>query len=67
MKCSFCGKDAERGTGKLFVRKSGRVLYFCSMKCEKNAVKLERLPRKVKWTEAFRKRKQKKEEGGESD
>ena len=62
MKCSFCGREAEKGTGKLFIRKTGKLLYFCTMKCEKNAIKLERLPRKVKWTEAHRKVKQKKEE-----
>ena len=50
MKCSFCGKDIERGTGTLFVRKTGKVLPFCSMKCEKNVLKLERKPRKLKWT-----------------
>lgn len=49
MKCSFCGKDIEKGTGKMYVKKDGAVLYFCSGKCEKNMVNLGRKSRKVKW------------------
>ena len=48
--CSFCGKTIEQGTGKMFVKKDGTVFYFCSSKCEKNALKLKRVPRKVRWT-----------------
>ena len=48
-KCSFCKTDIERGTGKIFVTKEGKVLNFCSRKCEKNMLKLKRLPRKLKW------------------
>ncbi len=47
--CSFCGNNIEPGTGKMFVKKDGTVLYFCSSKCEKNSLKLKRLPRKVRW------------------
>lgn len=57
MKCSFCGNKIESGTGKMYVLKSGIVKYFCSSKCEKNW-KLGRNPKKVKWTEIFRKEKQ---------
>ncbi|HDM05694.1 MAG TPA: 50S ribosomal protein L24 [Candidatus Aenigmarchaeota archaeon] len=49
MKCSFCGKPICKGTGKMFVKKSGEILYFCSSKCEKN-YKLGREPKKLKWT-----------------
>lgn len=49
-RCSFCKTDIERGTGKIFVTKEGKVLNFCSRKCEKNMLKLKRLPRKLKWT-----------------
>ena len=48
-RCSFCGKNIEPGTGKMYVRKDGKVLYFCSSKCEKNMLKLKRNPRYVKW------------------
>ena len=41
-----------KGTGKMFVRTDGRILYFCSMKCEKNMLKLSRKPRQAKWTRA---------------
>ena len=54
MKCSFCGKEIKPGTGMLFVLKTGKKHYFCSGKCERNAVKLKRTPRKKKWTSAYR-------------
>lgn len=38
------------GTGKMFVKNDGTIFYFCSSKCEKNMLKLKRIPRKVKWT-----------------
>lgn len=47
--CSFCGKKIEYGSGKMFVKKDGSVLYFCSSKCENNSLKLKRVPRKVGW------------------
>ncbi len=47
--CSFCGKEIEEGTGKMYVKKDGSVYFFCSSKCEKNMIKLGRVPRKVKW------------------
>ena len=55
VKCSFCGKDIEFGTGKIYVKTDGKVLHFCSMKCEKNLLKLNRKPRNFKWTEHYRK------------
>lgn len=48
--CSFCNKEISRGTGHMFVRKDGRILYFCSLKCEKNLLKLGRKPVNFKWT-----------------
>ncbi|WP_202320123.1 50S ribosomal protein L24e [Archaeoglobus neptunius] len=51
--CSFCGYDIEPGTGKLYVRRDGRVYYFCSGKCEKNMLKLKRKARKLKWTKHY--------------
>jgi len=53
--CSFCGEEIEPGTGKMFVRRDGKTLYFCSGKCEKNMLKLRRNPRKLKWTKHHRK------------
>jgi len=50
IKCSFCGFEVEKGTGKMFVKTDSTIFYFCSMKCEKNMLKLRRIPRNVKWT-----------------
>jgi large subunit ribosomal protein L24e len=50
MKCSFCGKDIEKGTGTILAKNSGKILYFCSTKCDKNMIKLGRKPRLIQWT-----------------
>ncbi len=57
MKCSFCGEEMPKGTGKIIARKDNSVFYVCSKKCEKNLFKLNRSPTRVKWTEAYRKAK----------
>ena len=51
--CSFCGNEIEPGTGKMYVQKDAKVFYFCSTKCEKNLIKLNRKPRHTKWTKEF--------------
>jgi large subunit ribosomal protein L24e len=48
-RCSFCNISLAPGTGKMFVRRDGTVLYFCSSKCERNMLKLRRKSRKLKW------------------
>ncbi|RLF35479.1 MAG: 50S ribosomal protein L24e [Thermoplasmata archaeon] len=53
--CSFCGNEIEPGTGKLYIRKDGTIYHFCSSKCQKNMLKLKRIPRKVKWTRFYSK------------
>lgn len=55
--CSFCGSRIEPGTGKMFVRRDGSVLYFESSKCERNFLKLRREPRRVLWTDKGREQK----------
>ena len=57
-KCSFCDKEIERGTGKIFVRVDGRILHFCSRKCEKHLLKLERKAQDMKWVTAKKKGKE---------
>ena len=52
-KCSFCGNNIAKGTGKMFVYADGKILNFCSSKCEKNLLKLNRKPRKFKWTKYY--------------
>ncbi len=56
--CSFCGREIEPGTGKMYILRDGTVYYFCSSKCQKNMIELRRIPRKVRWTEAYRKEKE---------
>jgi len=52
-RCDFCRKHIEPGTGKMFVRKDGKVFDFCSSKCEKNMLKLKRKPRTTRWTKEY--------------
>ncbi|MEM1537502.1 MAG: 50S ribosomal protein L24e [Candidatus Nezhaarchaeales archaeon] len=49
VRCSFCGRDIARGTGIMYVKRDGTILYFCSSKCRKNQLKLGRTPHKVTW------------------
>ncbi len=58
-KCSFCGKDEEFFRGVNLIKNDGSIAYFCSSKCRKNALKLKRDKRKVRWTEAFREKREK--------
>lgn len=51
--CNFCGVEIKKGSGKIFVKDNGTILNFCSMKCEKNMLKLKRDSRKFKWTTSF--------------
>ena len=53
MKCTFCGEIADKGKGKIYVKKDGKILQFCSSKCEKNMLKLKRNPISVRWTERY--------------
>ncbi|MDD7424592.1 MAG: 50S ribosomal protein L24e [Candidatus Methanomethylophilaceae archaeon] len=52
--CSFCGAEIEPGTGKMFIKKDGTVLNFCTNKCYKNMIELKRVPRTTAWTAKFK-------------
>ncbi len=54
-KCDFCGKSIPAGTGKKYVMKAGKILDFCSGKCEKNLLVLGRKSRTTSWTNEFHK------------
>lgn len=54
--CSFCGCGIEPGTGMIYVKNDGSLLYLCSSKCRKNAVLLRRRARKLKWTDVYEER-----------
>ena len=51
--CSFSGDIIEPGTGLMFIRRDGTVQWFANSKARKNAVKLKRNSRKVKWTRHY--------------
>lgn len=53
-KCVFCGKEEHSFKGIHLIKNDGSVNFFCSGKCRKNAVKLGRDKKRLKWTEAFR-------------
>ena len=57
VKCTFCGEILKPGTGKMFVKKDAKILYFCSKKCEKNMLKLKRKPYNIKWSGRYKKQK----------
>ncbi|MFC1696953.1 50S ribosomal protein L24e [Nanoarchaeota archaeon] len=52
-RCSFCGKVFPKGTGVMYVKKDGKILYFHAKKCEKNMFKLKRKPRQTRWTKEY--------------
>ncbi|MDD9954007.1 MAG: 50S ribosomal protein L24e [Candidatus Woesearchaeota archaeon] len=53
-KCAFTGEELPFGTGKMYIKKDGKVLFFSSRTAEKNVLKLKRNPRNVKHTAAAR-------------
>jgi large subunit ribosomal protein L24e len=48
--CSFCGEKIEPGTGRMYVKKDGKIFFFCSTKCYKNMIELKRVPRRTRWS-----------------
>jgi len=51
--CSFCGHEFSLGSGIMYVRNDGTILWFCSSKCRKSSVELKRDARKIRWTKYF--------------
>ena len=51
--CSFCGEKIEPGTGKMYVKTDGTIFHFCANKCQKNMIKLKRIPRRVRWSKKY--------------
>jgi len=54
VKCAFCGKEEQPFKGLHLICNNGNILYFCSSKCRKNALKLKRDKRKQKWTAFYK-------------
>ena len=53
--CSFTKEEIEPGTGIMFVRKDGTVLWFRDSMARKNHINLGRNPRRLKWTRRYEK------------
>lgn len=51
--CSFCGERIEPGTGKMFVKRDGTIYRYCSNKCQKSHMDLDRVPREVRWSRHY--------------
>ncbi len=49
-KCSYCNREFERGSGIMLIRNTGKILNFCSKKCETYMLELRRKAKKLKWT-----------------
>jgi len=52
-KCSFCGHEFPPGSGVMYVKNDGTILWFCSSKCRKSSINLKRDSRKLPWTEYY--------------
>jgi large subunit ribosomal protein L24e len=55
MKCSYCQSEIEKGTGIMYVRKTGAIKYFCTKRCMKFDVKFKKKPNKKEVNEAMKK------------
>ena len=55
VRCSFTREVIEPGTGMMYVKKDGSILWFKDGKAQKNFLGLEREARFLKWTGAYRK------------
>ncbi|MEM3351307.1 MAG: 50S ribosomal protein L24e [Saccharolobus sp.] len=53
--CSFCGHEISPGTGLMYVKNDGTILWFCSSKCRKSMLKYHKDPKKYKWTTKYMK------------
>lgn len=52
-KCSFCGGEFQPGTGMMYIKNDGSILWFCSSKCRKSSLDFGRDARRFKWTEYY--------------
>ncbi|MDD3175188.1 MAG: 50S ribosomal protein L24e [Candidatus Nanoarchaeia archaeon] len=53
VECSFCGKEINPGTGKMYIKKDGTVFNFCSSKCQKTQIDRKYKARITPWTKLF--------------
>jgi len=48
-RCTFCKQNYEFPYGMTLILNDGNIMYFCSSKCRRNAIKLKRDNKKVNW------------------
>ena len=53
-KCSFCSREENDFMGVHLIKNDGSIDFFCTSKCRKNALKLKRDKRKLKWTMTYK-------------
>jgi len=53
VKCVFCGREESPHRGLFIIKNDGSINYYCSSKCRKNALKLKRDKKNLKWTNFF--------------
>jgi large subunit ribosomal protein L24e len=46
--------ELMKGTGKMLVKNTGKIFYFCSSKCENN-LNLNRKPTHTRWSGLYKK------------
>lgn len=56
--CSFCGKELNPGSGKMYVKKDGKVFYYCSSKCQTTHVDRKYKARLTPWAKEYQKEKE---------
>ena len=54
VKCSFSGEEIEPGTGVMYVKKDGKIMYFKNSKCMKNALKLKKKFLETRWSKKYK-------------
>jgi large subunit ribosomal protein L24e len=42
VKCSVCSKEIGKGTGMMYVHRTGHISYFCSNRCYRSAIVVKR-------------------------
>lgn len=57
VRCTFCNKEMEKGTGKKLIQNDGKTVYLCTSKCDRNMIKLGRKARNLKWTKPKKQKK----------
>lgn len=38
MKCTYCAEEMRKGTGMMYVHRTGAINYFCSRRCYRASI-----------------------------